>query len=62
MTDRIGYLLGRLHTDTPLTAAEHDECLRLGIKPSGERPRRNPRAELAIKSGCSPRTFERIFG
>lgn len=62
MTDRIAYLLARLHTDVHLTPAEYDECLRLGIKPTGERRRSSRRAELAVKSGCSEQTYRSIFG
>lgn len=61
-SERIAHLLGRLHTDQPLSAAEYDECLRLGIKPDGERPRKRGLANLAIASGCSPETFRSIFG
>lgn len=61
--DRIAYLLGKLHSGAQISAAEHDECLRLGIKPDGERaPHRMSAADVATKSGCSERTFRSIFG
>lgn len=61
--DRIGFLLGKLHTDQRLTPAEIEECGRLGIKTSGERPRpRRTAADVAALTGCSAKTFERIFG